>query len=203
MKTWGLLLIGVLIGLLAAGVILLIAQPDRGSPITLMPAPTATHTAQPGPSPTPAPIFVEIKGQIVLPGIYSLEKGERLFDLIERAGGFTSIADERRVNNAFLLRDGDFFYIPAEGEAIPETARNAPGNNPLDDANFFAYPLDVNTAAQDAFESLPGIGPAKAADIVAYRDQSGPFESVDDLLNVPGIGPTILESIREYLTVTP
>lgn len=203
MKTWGLLLIGVLIGLLAAGVILLIAQPDRGTPISLMPAPTATQTALPKPTSTIAPIQVEIKGQISLPGIYSVEKGSRLLDLINLAGGLTSAADDRRVNNAFLVRDGDFFYIPAEGETIPETARNAPGNNPLDDSSFFDYPLDVNTATQDAFESLPGIGPAKAADIIAFRAQSGPFSSVDDLLEVPGIGPATLESIREYLTVTP
>ena len=203
MKTWSYILMGILIGLLATGAILLIAQPNRGAPITLLPAPTATATALPRPSVTPAPIQVLIKGQVVNPGTYSLEKNARLVDLIKLAGGLTQQADQNRVNQAFLLRDGDYFYIPAVDEKIPDTARNAPGNNPLDDPSFFEYPLDLNTATQEALESLPGIGPSKAAEIITYRVQNGAFVSVDDLLNVPGIGPAILETIQDYLIIEP
>lgn len=203
MKPWVYILTGVLIGLLATGAILLLSQPDQGTPITLLPAPTPTQTASPKPTTTPAPIQVLIKGQIARPGVYTLEKESRLLDLIELAGGLTQLADENRVNDVFILRDGDYFYIPSPGEKIPEIARNAPGNNPLDDPTIFEYPLDINTTTQEALESLPGIGPSKAAEIITYRDQVGLFESVNDLLNVPGIGPTILESIREYLTIEP
>lgn len=203
MKPWVHILFGILIGLLATGAILLLAQPDRGSAITLLPAPTATQTALPKPTATPAPIQVLIKGQIVNPGVYSLNKEARLFDLIELAGGFTPSADENRVNDVFILRDGDYFFIPALDEKIPETARNASVNNLIDNPLNFEYPLDINTASQEALESLPGIGPSKAAEIIAYRDLLGPFISVDDLLNVPGIGPSILESIREYLVIEP
>lgn len=203
MKPWLLILTGVLIGLLAAGGILLISQPERGIPITLMPAPTLTPTGLPKPTATPAPIEVLIKGQVNMPGIYKLEKETRLYDLIELAGGLTVNADIDRVNNVFILRDGDYFFIPTIGENIPETARNAPGNNPLDDTSYFDYPLNLNTASQTDLESLPGIGPAKATDIITYRDQVGAFKTVDDLLNVAGIGPSTVDAIREYLVVEP
>jgi competence protein ComEA len=203
LKPWLLILTGVLIGLLAAGAILLIAQPDRGVPITLLPAPTLTPTDLPKPTATLAPIQVLIKGQVNMPGIYMLENEARLYDLIEIAGGLTETADIDRVNNVFILRDGDYFYIPSIGEKIPDTARNAPGNNPFDDASYFDYPLNLNTATQAELESLPGIGPTKAMDIITYRDQVGAFKTVDDLLNIAGIGPSTLDAIREYLVIEP
>jgi competence protein ComEA len=203
MKPWHLLVTGLLFGLLAAGAIMLMSQPERGVSIVLSPPPTPTNTALPKPTATTAPIHVLIRGQIVNPGVYLLDQGARLVDLIGVAGGLTKQADTDRVNDVFLLRDGDYFYIPMTGENLPETARNAPGNNPLDNLAYFEYPLNINTASQDAFESLPGVGPTKASDIIAYRDQFGVFQTIDDLLNVPGIGPTTLESIREYLIVEP
>lgn len=201
MKPWQYLLTGVLIGLLATGAILLMSRPERGVAITLKPAPTPTHTPLPKPTATKTPILVLINGQVTNPGIYTLEKDSRLMDLIELAGGITNQADVNRINNVFILRDGDYFYIPAVDEKIPETARNATGNKVLDESSHFEYPLDLNTASKEALESLPGIGPTKAMDIIDYREQMGPFTTVDDLLNVPGIGPTTLESIREYLII--
>lgn len=203
MKPWLLLLTGLLFGLLAVGAILLISQPERGVSVVLSPPPTATNTALPKPTATTTPIQVLIKGQITNPGVYLLDREARLLDLIDIAGGLTEQADVDRVNDVFLLRDGDYFYIPKAGESFPETARNAPGNNPLDNPSYFDYPLNLNTASQEALESLPGIGPTKATDILAYRDQFGLFHTVDDLLNVPGIGPTTLESIREFLIIEP
>jgi len=203
LKPWLLLLTGVLIGLLAAGGILLIARPERGTPITLMPAPTLTPSGLPKPTATLTPIEVLIKGQVNKPGIYELEKETRLYDLIALAGGLTESADIDRVNNVFILRDGDYFFIPSIGEKIPDTARNAPGNNPLDDLSFFDYPLNLNTATQAELESLPGIGPTKAMDIITYRNLVGAFKTVDDLLNITGIGPSTLDAIRQYLIVEP
>jgi competence protein ComEA len=203
MKPWLLLTTGVLIGLLVGGGILLVAQPARGIPITLLPAPTLTPSSLPKPTATPMPIQVLIKGQVNLPGIYKLDKEARLYDLIELAGGLTEDADIERINNVFILRDGDYFYIPSIGGNIPDTARNAPGNNPLEDASYFDYPLDLNTASQAALESLPGIGPTKATDIITYREQVGAFKTVDELLNIVGIGPSTLDAIREYLIVEP
>jgi competence protein ComEA len=201
MKPWQILLTGVLFGLLATGAILLLARPQQGQPILLSPLPTATTTTFPKPTATFPPIQVLIKGQVASPGVYFVAKESRLADLINLAGGLTDKADVSRVNDVFELRDGDYFYIPSFGEIIPETARNAPGNNPLDDPNYFDYPLDINTASQEALESLPGIGPTKAADIITYREESGGFVSIDDLLNVPGIGKATLDAIRDYIII--
>jgi len=203
MKEWRLILYGVLIGLLSTGAILLISKPQRGSPIVLSPPPTPTLTAQPGPKPTEIPLVVQIGGKVLIPGVYTLSPNTRLGDLIEAAGGLTSLADESRVNLAISISDGDYFFIPGIDEEIPETARNAVDQLILDSSSNFSYPLDINTATIEAFESLPGIGPTKAEDIVAYRDRFGSFSSIDELLNIDGIGPATLDSIRDYLVVEP
>ncbi len=198
-KPWLLLLSGLLIGLLAAGLILLIAQPRQGVPITLLPAPTATATGLPVPTRTPEPILVQIGGAVHSPGVYSLEAGGRLEDLIVAAGDLTSNADLNRINITQKLQDGEYYYLPAVGEEIPETAANAPGYIISDTG--FSYPLNLNTATQEELESLPGIGPSKAADILAYREQNGPFATLEDLANVNGIGDATVESLQDYLIV--
>jgi competence protein ComEA len=202
-KSGLLLLYGVLIGVLASGAILLIAMPDPGNAIRLEPAPTATRSPVPTSTQTPPPIQVQIGGQVVSPGVYSVTVNTRLDQLIDAAGGLTDLADVERVNFVTILQDGGYYFIPAEGETIPETASNAPGQSQSGTDPLFDYPLDLNSANQEALESLPGIGPTKASDIIAYRETNGPFQSLDDLVNVPGIGPATLETIREYLILQP
>lgn len=200
-KPWVMLLSGLLIGLLAAGVIILIAQPRQGYPIALAPAPTVTATNQPAPTPTPEPILVQISGAVQSPGVYTLPSGARLEDLIASSDGLTSAADLNRINATVKLRDGDYYYIPTPGEEIPAAAANAPGNSGVDAQKNFTYPLDLNTATQEELESLPGIGPSKAEDILTYRAEHGPFTSIEELANVPGIGEITIESLRDYLVV--
>lgn len=199
MKPWVILLSGILIGLLAAGLILLLTIPDKGKQIELKPGPTPTLTLLPKPSQTPTPIQALIKGQVLMPGEYLIKKDARLSELIEIAGGLTNGADVSRINTVLLVRDGDYFFIPSYGEDIPDTASNAPGKNLLIDKYIFEYPIDLNTASQEALESLPGIGPAKATDIINYREQVGLFETIEDLLNVPGIGKSTLESLINFI----
>lgn len=203
MKPWLWLVYGLLIGLLIGGVILLIANPSQGNAITLMPAPTATASPPPSPTKTPVSILVQIAGEVTSPGIYSLQKESRLQDLIALAEGLTINADTGRVNGAAILRDGDYFFIPAVDEVIPETAANSPANLNIDPDSEFDYPLDLNTASQEALESLPGIGPTKAEDIIVYREAHGPFTSVDELENVSGIGEATVETLLDYLYVEP
>lgn len=200
-KSWILIASGLLIGLLAAGLILLIAQPRQGVPIMLEPAPTLTPTGFPVPTRTPEPILVQVGGAIQNPGVYTLASGSRLSGLIQAAGGLTDGADADRVNNAAILRDGDYYYLPLPDETIPETATNAPQNLQTAGESGITYPINLNTATQEELESLPGIGPSKAADILAYRDAHGPFTSLEDLANVPGIGPSTVESLSNYLYV--
>lgn len=194
---------GILIGLLAAGGILLISGRDRGVPVTLSPAPTQTKTSLPKPTNTAQLIQVQIGGEILKPGIYELPVNSRLFTLLDLASGLTTQADHDRINQTAILKDGDYYYIPALGEEIPETANNAPNHRSENSELNFEYPLDLNTAGQNALESLPGIGPTKASEILAYREKVGRFYAVEELLNIPGIGQATLENIREYLICEP
>jgi len=199
MKPWQFLLAGVLIGLLAAGLVLLISRPVKGIPITLSPPPSPTPTATPHPTATKTPIQVQIGGEILHPGIYALEIDSRLGTLIDKAGGLKVAADKLRINLAAICKDGDYFYIPSVGEEIPETACNAPQNVHNEGTPEFTYPLNLNKASQEELESLPGIGPGKAQDILAYREAHGPFITIEDLLKVEGIGPKTLETLAEWL----
>ncbi len=203
MKTWQSLTLGILMGALLLSGIVLLSQPDLGKPITLKPAPTATLTSVPTMTPTLLPITIQLGGAVENPGLYTLPEGSRLLDAIEFAGGMLTQADETRVNAAQQLSDGDYFYIPAVDETIPETAANAPKANQADNDPAFDYPLDLNTATLEALESLPGIGSTKAGEIISYRETYGRFSDIEDLINVPGIGPTTLENLRPYLTITP
>jgi len=203
MKPWLQVIIWILIGVLAAGLIILIANPDPGVPILLSQPPTPTVSSTPGATPTLADIVVQIGGQVQNPGLYNLSPYSRLDDLISVAGGVTSQADLVRINHAAILEDGDYFFIPEVDEIIPETAKNAPKNSILDENTGIQYPLDLNTASQEELESLPGIGPAKAADIITYREEIGVFSTIDDLINVEGIGTLTLDTLRDYLIITP
>lgn len=200
-KPWMLIGFGLLVGLLVTGAILLIARPAQGVPVTLHPAPSPTSTSLPSPTSTPTPIMLQIAGEVNAAGTYALTKGARLEDLIDMAGGLTDSADSDNINLVSPLRDGEYYYIPAVGETIPETAANSPMHIQAGGELSVQYPLNLNTATQEELETLPGIGPSKAADILAYRDEHGPFQSVDDLASVSGIGPSTIESLRDYLIV--
>jgi competence protein ComEA len=201
MKTWQTLLAGTLIGLLAAGLVLLISSPIKGHPITLSPPPSPTITKTPQPTSTPTPIQVQIGGEVLMPGIYALDEKARLSELITLAGGMSSSADLLRINLAAICRDGDYFYIPKSNEIIPETAINSPQNIHTGSKSEFTYPININQATMEELESLPGIGPGKAQEILTYREEKGPFTTIEDLLNVEGIGPKTLEALIEYLII--
>jgi competence protein ComEA len=145
----------------------------------------------PGPSPSAAPhgvIYVHILGQVVSPGLYALSPGDRGVDAVAAAGGFTPDADPAALNLARPLDDGEQILIPALGEG-PASAAAPDGR------------VNLNTADLVALDTLPGIGPAKAQGILDWRTQNGRFSSVDDLLDVPGIGASTLDRLRELVTV--
>jgi len=203
MKPWQSIIFGILVGLLASGLILLIAQPDRGEPISLSPPPTPTRTLPPKPTSTPAPITVQISGEIQNPGVYTLDGSNRLGDLIDLSGGLTEDADLTRVNFAAIIKDGDFIYITAYEEDFPSNSRDTTINLPTEETDAIVYPLDLNKATQEALESLPGIGEVKASAIIAYRELIGGFTTVDELIYVNGIGPATLEAIRDLVAIEP
>jgi competence protein ComEA len=142
---------------------------------------------------TPALLYVYVSGAVRSPGLYVLDDGARVVDVIAAAGGFTPDADERAVNLARPVNDGEQLDIPLQGEAPP----SAPGSA----GSSGDGRIDLNTADTTQLETLPRIGPAMAARIVEWREANGRFTSVEDLLAVPGIGDKLLEALRDLVTV--
>ena len=173
------IVIGVLAG---AGVLLLVTQPPRGEPVLLKPAPTA------------APITVYVSGKVMQPGLYSLPFGSRVNDAIQAAGGFSEQANSWATNLAKVLEDGEQVNIPA---IIPDTGiGNAPRSITGPDVL-----IDINVATLDELDALPEIGPITAQRIINYRDANGPFNAIEDLLEVEGIGDVTFSKIKDLITV--
>ncbi len=164
-------------------------------------APPSAHiTSQP--AATPPVVGIYITGEIAAPGVYIINEGSRLANLILIAGGPTADADITAVNLAAVLRDEQHWHIPARspdaaplpaglvaaGQAAPGSAASSPGGK-----------INLNTADVSQLKTLPGIGEVRAQAIVSHREDNGSFTSVDALLNVNGIGVTTLESIREFV----
>jgi len=138
-------------------------------------------------------IIVEIKGEVRKPGVYTMPHDARLHDLLLASGGTTSLSNLRNVNLAMKIEDGASFYIPSihdeEEEPITVGQEEKEGK------------IDLNKASREELMSVTGIGPATADNILAYREEAGKFNSVDELVNVNRIGEKTLEKIRDYFTV--
>ena len=140
------------------------------------------------------------------PGVQQLSGGARVVDAVDRAGGATPDADLARVNLAAPVQDGQQVYIPRVGEPMPPPpAGTAPapgaGGGAGSPAGTPAGPVNLNTASADELDTLPGVGPATSAAIIAHRQEQGPFTSVDQLLDVRGIGDAKLAELRDLVTV--
>ncbi|MBA2878901.1 helix-hairpin-helix domain-containing protein [Anoxybacillus ayderensis] len=140
-------------------------------------------------------VFVDVKGAVKRAGVYEVASTSRIRDVIEIAGGLTEEADETKVNLAMKVRDEMVIYVPKKGEEISELADT---HTTTDGSNG---KVNINTATAEQLQTLQGIGPAKAAAIIAYREEHGPFQKAEDLLNVSGIGQKSLEKIKEQIVV--
>ncbi|GGJ83566.1 competence protein CelA [Lentibacillus kapialis] len=140
---------------------------------------------------TSAKVMVDVKGEIVRPGVYEIETESRVNEIIQMAGGFTEDADRSMVNLAQKVQDEMVIMIPKMGE---EMSASVPGNSDHDKVR-------INYATQEEIESLSGIGPSKAAAIIQYRDENGHFKTADDLLDVSGIGDKTLESLKDDIQI--
>lgn len=156
-------------------------------------------------SPTTAPgILVHAAGAVGAPGVYRLPAGARVGDLLAAAGGARPDADVDRLNLAAPLADGQRLLVPRVGEpsvapVVPEGGSGATDAAPAGTGT--KGPVALNTAGEEELQTLPGIGPATAAAIVEHRRRNGPFATVDDLLDVRGIGPAKLEALRDLVVV--
>jgi len=161
------------------------------------PHPVRLSTAIPLPtqlaSPTPYTLRVYVSGAVHNPDVYTLPQDSIVKDAIAAAGGPTEEADLERINLALLVSDGQQVHVPREGEDNPPaqspSGLSAPGAK-----------VNINTAGSDLLESLPGIGPALAQRIIDHRQTHGPFDRIEDVMEVSGIGNAIFESIQDLIT---
>ena len=172
----------------AAGVVaILLRDPSPGAVEVILPTSTP-----------PSDVMVYVTGAVQQPGVHQVEEGARLADAVEAAGGADPDADLVAVNLAVRVADEDHWHIPRVGEAAPPpatqtttgtTARSAGGGSRL----------NINAASAEELERLPQIGEVRAQAIVAHRDANGPFDTVENLVEVHGIGPGTLNAIRDLV----
>lgn len=151
-------------------------------------AATIDVTAAPG-----TRVVVHVAGAVRTPGVYEVAFGARVVDAVTAAGGPLPRAATDVINLAAPVTDGERIYLPAIGEVIDPVAVSSGSAT----GGATGTPLvNVNTAAADELDSLPGVGPSTAAAIIARRDEIGRFVGYDDLLTVPGVGPAKVDALR-------
>jgi len=162
-------------------------------PVTI--AESGPGTAQVPSSPSPSvTLIVDVAGAVREPGVYEFVEGDRVIDAIDRAGGSLPKGDLSLLNLAAPLTDGTQILVPKAG---PPGAVVPGGSAPGSTGGL----ININSASATELELLSGIGEVLAATIVEYRNTNGPFASVEDLMDVSGIGPATLDEIRDQVTV--
>lgn len=141
-------------------------------------------------------IVVDVKGEVVNPGIYEASPDERIQDLITRAGGFRKKADQSKVNLAQKIKDEMVIYVPKIGEKTSDISLNSP----TDSVNS-TEKVNINNATSEQLQTISGIGPSKAAAIIEYREKQGLFKRIEDIKNVTGIGDKTFEKLKDAITV--
>ena len=191
-------LIGLMAGFVLAAILLIVTRLPGGQPVTLEPAPTQ------------APIVIQIIGEVVKPGVYKLPDGSRVQDAVDAAGGLLAEADSNSVNLAARLEDGQQISIPSQNASMSVPSAPLATSAPFTiistltpTAVSSASLININTATLQQLDTLPSIGPVTAQSIVTYRQQHGPFQHIEDIMNVPGIGPVTFDKIQRLITVGP
>ncbi|MBU0705187.1 MAG: helix-hairpin-helix domain-containing protein [Chloroflexi bacterium] len=159
---------------------------------------TPLPSVTPPPTPTPAPIRVHVTGAVCVPAVYKLSPGSIVQDAVEAAGGPATDADLNHINLALELRDQQQVYVPRQGEADPPPLVS--GGEPGGEESTVTL-VNINTAMATELETLPRIGPTTAQRIIEYREASGPFGTIEDIQNVPGIGPATFDGLEDLITV--
>lgn len=147
-------------------------------------------------------IVVHITGEVENEGIIELEKGARISDAIEKAGGTTEEANIADVNLAYSLKDGQKIKIPNINEEDEQIIKEEAGEDIIIEGNDKKEEkININTANQTELETLSGIGPSTALKIINYKKEQGKFNNIEEIKNVPGIGESKFENIKEYICV--
>jgi len=205
-------LLGVLAGFVLAGALVFVSRAPAGEPILLQPVPTK------------APIAVHVIGAVPRPGLYEFPEGARMQDAIDAAGGLLADAKVDSINLAALLQDGQQLVIPyrdgravstasEDGVDLPSTGGTDSSPGPGTDTTSPDSPdtssgngsdtelVNINIASLDELIALPSIGPALAQRIIDYREENGPFSTIEDIMNVSGIGTSIFDEIKDLITI--
>lgn len=144
-------------------------------------------------------VYVQVSGAVRNPGVYALPEGSRVFQAVELAGGLTEEADLRSLNQAQPLTDGEMIWVMTASEAAVQgnPAGYLSGNSEYKDDGK----VNLNTATKEELMQLPGIGAAKAASIIAWREANGSFAQIEDLMKIEGIKEGVFSKIEDYVKV--
>ncbi len=157
-----------------------------------------------------AMIHVFVCGAVLKEGVYELPEGSRVYEAVECAGGFREDADTSYINQAAVLQDAQKLEIPTReeaeryrenGVALNQFGTGNTGTAGSMPAGGSASKVNINTADEVLLRSIPGIGAVKAKRIIEYRNENGLFGSIEELMNVSGIGEASLRNIQNYITV--
>lgn len=169
-------------------------------------------------------VKVDVKGNVINPGVYELEKGRRVIDGIDIAGGLKENSNTELINLSKKLTDEmtiiiytnkeiedyrknnvqkEYIYIEVEKcpDKINDACINKTSNDNKTSTESVNKIVSINTASVSELESLPGIGTNKAKEIINYRDTNGHFNAIEDIKNVNGIGDTLFEKIKDHITI--
>jgi competence protein ComEA len=136
-------------------------------------------------------IIIDVKGAVSKEGVYEMREGDRVKDAVQKAGGFLSEVDIKKVNLAQIVQDQMLLYIPSKNES---------GQGMLTSSKEDGK-IQINTAAKEQLEKITGIGSRKAESILKYREEHGPFQKIEDLLEIDGIGAKSLEKIKDQIII--
>lgn len=151
-------------------------------------------------------IYVYIHGQVNHPGVYHVKSGERLYTIVEKAGGFTKKAVKDELNLAEAVTDGQDVYVMSKKEYQKKLKGNRqkesfPTSDVASSGQNEERLININTATKDELMTLSGIGQSKALAIIEYREKNGDFTKTTDIKNVSGIGDATFLNIESMITV--
>ena len=214
------LIIGLLATTIASAGIWLLVRPSAPLVESVVPHASGVGIVMPlSTLPTPLTVRIHVAGAVVRPGVYTVSSSARVVDAVTAAGGATSNADLERINLAQKIVDTEQVFVPFRSSrttkvtvsprlrpsrtTVPTSVPAVTGAVPIIGAPITTLSplINLNSATSDQLDTLPGVGPSTAKAIISYRTRKGPFGKVEDLLNVPGIGPAKVGAIRDQVTV--
>ena len=175
---------------------LLSGRPETSEPAA--PLAFAESTAPSGTAKAPvAELIIDVVGKVRKPGIVTVPKGSRVYQAIEAAGGLKGRVDTASLNMARVLSDGEQILVGIEPVGAPAAAEGSSGPS----GSAAGAKVNLNSATAEQLDTLPGVGPVTAQAILDWRQENGRFGSVEELLDVKGIGDATLAELRDHVSV--